>query len=66
MTARTRWVVVGGGLLAHVLDAMEIILLSLALPAIRENQHLTAAQGQPPAWSSGATTRMPRAVARPS
>jgi hypothetical protein len=47
MTARTRWVVVGGGFLANVFDAMEIILLSLALPAIRENLHLTAAQGQP-------------------
>jgi MFS family permease len=45
MTARTRWVVLGGGFVAYMFDAMEIILLSLALPAIRETMHLTAAQG---------------------
>jgi MFS family permease len=45
MAARTRWVVLGGGFVAYMFDAMEIILLSLALPAIRQNMHLTAAQG---------------------
>jgi MFS family permease len=45
MAARTRWVVLSGGFVAYMFDAMEIILLSLALPAIRQNMHLTAAQG---------------------
>jgi len=42
---RTRWVVLGGGFLAYMFDAMEIILLSLALPAIREDMQLTPGQG---------------------
>lgn len=45
MPARTRWLVLGGGFIAYMFDAMEIILLSLALPAIRESLHLSAAQG---------------------
>ena len=42
---RTRWVVLGGSFLAYMFDAMEIILLSLALPAIREDLQLSPAQG---------------------
>lgn len=42
---RTRWVVLGGGFIAYMFDALEIILLSLALPAIRSELDLTAAQG---------------------
>jgi MFS family permease len=42
---RTRWVVLGGSFLAYMFDAMEIILLSLALPAIREDLQLSAGQG---------------------
>ncbi|MGH3585679.1 MAG: MFS transporter [Pseudonocardia sp.] len=41
---RTRWVVLGGSFLAYMFDAMEIILLSLALPAIREDMALGPAQ----------------------
>jgi MFS family permease len=40
-----RWVVLGGSFLAYMFDAMEIILLSLALPAIREDLQLGPAQG---------------------
>jgi MFS family permease len=42
---RTRWVVLGGGFLAYMFDALEILLLALALPAIREDLQLTPAQG---------------------
>lgn len=42
---RTRWVVLGGGFLAYMFDALEILLLSLALPAIRADLGLTPAQG---------------------
>jgi MFS family permease len=42
---QTRWVVLGGGFLAYMFDAMEIILLSLALPAIREDMQLSPGQG---------------------
>jgi MFS family permease len=42
---RTRWVILGGSFLAYMFDAMEIILLSLALPAIREDLQLSPAQG---------------------
>ncbi|HLU58014.1 MAG TPA: MFS transporter [Pseudonocardia sp.] len=42
---RMRWVVLGGSFLAYMFDAMEIILLSLALPAIREDLQLSPAQG---------------------
>lgn len=42
---RTRWVVLGGGFLAYMFDAMEILLLSMALPAIREGLGLTAGEG---------------------
>ncbi|GAA5120327.1 MFS transporter [Pseudonocardia adelaidensis] len=41
---RMRWVVLGGCFLAYMFDAMEIILLSLALPAIREDLGLGAGQ----------------------
>jgi MFS family permease len=37
--------VLGGSFLAYMFDAMEIILLSLALPAIREDLQLSPAQG---------------------
>jgi MFS family permease len=40
-----RWVVLGGSFLAYMFDAMEIILLSLALPAIRADLQLGPAQG---------------------
>ncbi len=42
---QTRWVVLGGGFLAYMFDAMEIILLSMALPAISEDLALSPAQG---------------------
>ena len=42
---RTRWVLLGGSFIAYMFDAMEIILLSLALPAIREDLQLSPAQG---------------------
>jgi MFS family permease len=42
---QTRWVILGGSFLAYMFDAMEIILLSLALPAIREDLQLSPAQG---------------------
>lgn len=45
MAARTRWVVLGGSFIAYMFDALEIILLSLALPAIRNDMHLTPLQG---------------------
>jgi MFS family permease len=45
MAARTRWVVLGGSFIAYMFDALEIILLSLALPAIRTDMHLTPLQG---------------------
>jgi len=45
MAARTRWVVLGGSFIAYMFDALEIILLSLALPAIRNDMHFTPLQG---------------------
>lgn len=41
---RTRWIVLGGCFLAYLFDALEIVLLSLALPAIREDLALSVAQ----------------------
>lgn len=41
---RARWIVLGGGFVAYMFDALEIILLSLALPAIRTDLGLTPAQ----------------------
>lgn len=40
----TRWIVLGGCFLAYLFDALEIVLLSLALPAIRHDLGLSATQ----------------------
>jgi MFS family permease len=40
----TRWKVLGGCFLAYLFDALEIVLLSLALPAIRADFGISAAQ----------------------
>ncbi|KFU81869.1 Sugar phosphate permease [Amycolatopsis lurida] len=40
----TRWIVLGGCFLAYLFDALEIVLLSLSLPAIRHDMGLTATQ----------------------
>ncbi|WP_280243872.1 MFS transporter [Nocardia abscessus] len=42
---RRRWVVLGGCFLAYLFDALEIVLLSMALPAIRQDMGLTITQG---------------------
>lgn len=42
---RTRWIVLGGCFLAYLFDALEIVLLSLTLPVIRQDMGLTVAQG---------------------
>jgi MFS family permease len=41
---RNRWVVLGGSFLAYLFDALEILLLSLALPAIRVDMGLSVTQ----------------------
>ncbi|GAF46985.1 MFS transporter [Rhodococcus wratislaviensis] len=41
---RTRWIVLGGCFLAYLFDALEIVLLSLALPAIRVDMGLSVTQ----------------------
>ncbi|MEU8416805.1 MFS transporter [Amycolatopsis japonica] len=40
----TRWIVLGGCFLAYLFDALEIVLLSLSLPAIRHDMGLSATQ----------------------
>ncbi|MDT5014039.1 MAG: hypothetical protein QOD39_199, partial [Mycobacterium sp.] len=45
MTASVKWVVLAGAFVAYMFDALEILLLSFALPAIRAEFGLTAAQG---------------------
>ncbi|GAA4433519.1 MFS transporter [Actinokineospora soli] len=42
---RTRWIVLGGCFLAYLFDALEIVLLSVALPAIRQEMGLSVTQG---------------------
>lgn len=42
---RTRWIVLGGCFLAYLFDALEIVLLSMALPAIRKDLGLSITQG---------------------
>ncbi|MFE6925412.1 MFS transporter [Nocardia sp. NPDC057663] len=42
---RTRWIVLGGCFLAYLFDALEIVLLSMALPSIRTDLGLTITQG---------------------
>ncbi|MEU6187576.1 MFS transporter [Nocardia sp. NPDC047038] len=42
---RTRWIVLGGCFLAYLFDALEIVLLSMALPTIRKDMGLTITQG---------------------
>ncbi|TCP55033.1 sugar phosphate permease [Tamaricihabitans halophyticus] len=42
---RTRWIILGGGFIAYLFDAMEILLLALALPAIQDDLGLTGAEG---------------------
>lgn len=45
MTGSTKWVVLAGSFVAYMFDAVEILLLSFALPAIRAEFGLTATQG---------------------
>lgn len=45
MKASGKWVVLGGAFVAYMFDALEILLLSFALPAIRAEFGLTTAQG---------------------
>lgn len=42
---QNRWIVLGGCFLAYLFDALEIVLLSLALPQIREDMGLSIQQG---------------------
>lgn len=42
---QNRWIVLGGCFLAYLFDAVEIVLLSLALPSIRSDLGLSATQG---------------------
>ncbi|MBF8643998.1 MFS transporter [Pseudomonas pudica] len=42
---QNRWVVLGGCFLAYLFDAVEITLLSLALPSVRNDIGLTVTQG---------------------
>ncbi|MGW4368882.1 MFS transporter [Nocardia takedensis] len=42
---RNRWIVLGGCFLAYLFDALEIVLLSMALPTIRRDMDLTITQG---------------------
>ncbi|MFE5286777.1 MFS transporter [Nocardia sp. NPDC056611] len=42
---RTRWIVLGGCFLAYLFDALEIVLLSMALPTIRKDLGLSITQG---------------------
>lgn len=42
---RNRWVVLGGCFLAYLFDALEILLLSMALPTIRADLGLSITQG---------------------
>ena len=41
---RTSWIVLGGCFLAYLFDALEIVLLSLALPEIRQDMGLSVTQ----------------------
>ncbi|MEU6559363.1 MFS transporter [Nocardia nova] len=41
---RSRWIVLGGCFLAYLFDALEIVLLSMALPTIRKDMGLTITQ----------------------
>ncbi|MFD6105481.1 MFS transporter, partial [Nocardia salmonicida] len=41
----TRWIVLGGCFLAYLFDALEIVLLSMALPSIRKDLGITITQG---------------------
>lgn len=43
----SRWIVLGRCFLAYLFDALEIVLLSLSLPAIRHDMGLTAANDHP-------------------
>ncbi|WP_435591337.1 MFS transporter [Nocardia sp. bgisy118] len=42
---RTRWIVLSGCFLAYLFDALEIVLLSMALPTIRKDMGLSVTQG---------------------
>ncbi|MFI9635279.1 MFS transporter [Nocardia sp. NPDC051929] len=42
---RSRWIVLGGCFLAYLFDALEIVLLSMALPTIRKEMGLSVTQG---------------------
>ncbi|MGW6697701.1 MFS transporter [Nocardia sp. NPDC055049] len=42
---RTRWIVLGGCFLAYLFDALEIVLLSMALLSIRKDLGITITQG---------------------
>ncbi|WP_086668627.1 MFS transporter [Lentzea kentuckyensis] len=45
MNGSTKWVVLAGSFVAYMFDAVEILLLSFALPAIRAEFGLTTTQG---------------------
>ncbi|MFD4669566.1 MFS transporter [Lentzea sp. NPDC058450] len=45
MNGSNRWVVLIGSFVAYMFDALEILLLSFALPVIRADLHLTTTQG---------------------
>jgi MFS family permease len=45
MPQSNRWVVLFGAFVAYMFDALEIIILSLALPTIRADFHLTPIRG---------------------
>ncbi|SDW98295.1 Sugar phosphate permease [Arthrobacter sp. cf158] len=42
---QNRWIVLGGCFLAYLFDALEIVLLSLAMPAIRHDMGLSVTEG---------------------
>ncbi|MGV9822617.1 MFS transporter [Nocardia xishanensis] len=42
---RTRWIVLSGCFLAYLFDALEIVLLSMALPTVRKDMGLSITQG---------------------
>jgi MFS family permease len=45
MRSPNKWIVLIAAFAAYMFDALEIIILSLALPAIRADMHLSVAQG---------------------
>ncbi|GAB3569376.1 MFS transporter [Amycolatopsis endophytica] len=52
MANRTKWTVLASCFLAYTFDAVELVALTVALPTIRSDLHLTAVQG---GWLATAT-----------